>query len=337
MPFVSRAFILDSGMPAFVFVKRTLGCCMRQAQRVIDKGRLYDENHRPLAKSAYLPAGMRVFLDIFEPSGEIKPFFLHQDFALFDKPNHLLTHPKGRFFHPSLCDSIKASLGLDANPVHRLDFETSGIVLASLNKKSEVILKTEFEKGRVDKVYLALVHGILQEDIRINLPILRPSKQQKGEDLGIRCRVDARGKEAVSEVLVLGHMDGSGNFSGRRIQKLSDLENLRALELFDAVDFIKLEFSSAQEASHDGYTLVAVRLLHGRTHQIRLHLSYIHHPVVNEPLYGEDSKARAYLDSKLTAPAKALRLHAFGLGFTYQGRRFEFYVPLPKDFFSQMI
>ncbi len=134
--------------------------------------------------------------------------------------------------------------------VHRLDKETSGLLLVAKDDRTHRRLGEAFAERRVEKVYVALVHGALrlrpgQEEVRVDLPI--------GRDLVRRTRMttrrpaDAPGvRHAVSHVRVLERIDGAWG----------------------------------------AFTLVEVRIETGRTHQIRVHLQALGHPVVGDVTYG---------------------------------------------------
>ena len=286
MPFVTEIFRITEPTPAFIAIQRIFDCSNKEAQKIIDKGRVKHLDGRMIYKSEKICGDIAI--EYFKAQGKIYPFFIHQDFALFNKPHQLLTHPKGRFDHPSLCDSIKAIFGREANPVHRLDYETSGILLVSRNKKSEVELKKLFEESKINKTYIALVEGIVYESKMIDLPILSPSKIQKNQNLGIRSQISNQGKKALTYIRVLAHFKNQ--------------------------------------------TLLEVSPLTGRTHQIRLHLSAIGYPIVNEPLYQEDQNAQEYLKDKLFKnDHQPLCLHARKLEFSYQKKDFKFQTPkLPE-------
>ncbi|MCE3038615.1 RluA family pseudouridine synthase [Helicobacter anatolicus] len=196
MPFVTKEFFLTDSTKAFMFLENSLGYSSKEAQKIIDKARLYYPNGEIIKKSQVIFG--KVCLDVFEPQVFLKPIFVHRDFAIFHKPYNLLTHPKGKFSHQSLCDSIKGIFGKDANPVHRLDFETSGIILASLHKDAEIKLKKMFEANMVRKIYRAWVWGRIEKEMMIDLKILSPNKEQKKQSLGIRSRIDKNGKEALT-------------------------------------------------------------------------------------------------------------------------------------------
>ncbi len=92
-------------------------------------------------------------------------------FCLFNKPSKLLTHPKNLDDSKSLLDALRYHFGMDSNPCHRLDYETSGLLLCSLDKKSETILKNLFLEHKVKKTYLAIVQGAITQPIMIESAI----------------------------------------------------------------------------------------------------------------------------------------------------------------------
>ena len=306
MPFVKEKFTLDSPKKATIFLQQTLKITHKEAQKMIDKGRVECNGAIFSQKAGFLRG--EVFVNHFMAEAtEIKPIFETSDFAAFDKPAGLLIHPKGRFSHASLLDSIRFHLGANANPINRLDSETSGLVLVSKNKKSEVILKRIFEMREVEKTYLAVVFGRIDiadlaqkfgesiiisresnansHDFIINLPL---KDGQKGTDLGIRTCIDKNGRFAQSAIKIL-HYDSARNLTHLKIMPLT-----------------------------------------GRTHQIRAHLAHIGHRILGETLYGvEDKNARDFLDGKISGESRAqifganrLMLHAQSLRFCYGNNAF---------------
>ncbi|MGX3011909.1 RluA family pseudouridine synthase [Helicobacter sp. 23-1044] len=162
MPFIREKFTLDSPKKATIFLQQTLKITHKEAQKMIDKGRVECNGAIFSQKAGFLSS--EIIVNHFRAEAtELKPIFETADFAVFDKPAGLLTHPKGRFSHASLLDSIRFHLGANANPINRLDSETSGLVIVSKNKKSEVILKRHFEMREVEKNYLAVVFGRVEK------------------------------------------------------------------------------------------------------------------------------------------------------------------------------
>ena len=174
MPFVHKTFYVDTKQKAFLFLIRNMGYDFKISQSLISKGRLFCNG-----KVMDSPGGMiegECSLIVFSSLTKgLYPTFITDKFALFDKPSGLLVHPQNRNTPYSLTDEIKYHFGDNANLVHRIDQETSGLVLVSRDKGSEIALKTLFEKRFVQKEYVALVRGKLEKDLFINEPLLRDS------------------------------------------------------------------------------------------------------------------------------------------------------------------
>ena len=139
----------------------SLGYDMKSAQRICDKHRVTDAEDRNLHKSSV--AHGEIFLIDYkcEPRG-LKPIFECDAFAAFDKPSGILSHPSGRNSPYNMYDEIWSLYGQDACVAHRLDLETSGILIVAKDKDAARELKECFEQRRVMKSYLALVQGDLQ-------------------------------------------------------------------------------------------------------------------------------------------------------------------------------
>ena len=139
----------------------SLGYDMKSAQRICDKHRVTDAEDQNLHKSSV--AHGEIFLIDYkcEPRG-LKPIFECDAFAAFDKPSGILSHPSGRNSPYNMYDEIWSLYGQDACVAHRLDLETSGILIVAKDKDAARELKECFEQRRVMKSYLALVRGDLQ-------------------------------------------------------------------------------------------------------------------------------------------------------------------------------
>lgn len=307
MPFVREKFILDSPKKATIFLQQTLQITQREAQKILDKSRV-ENNGKIFKNKAGFLCGEVVLSHFKAECGEIKPIFETHDFGAFDKPAKLLSHPKGRFLHKSLLDSIRFYFGKNANPINRLDGETSGILLVSKNKQSEIKLKNLFMQKRVGKTYLAVVFGridarrlaqkfgenIIVKDSSNFIINFALTAGQKGIDLGIRSKIDKNGKIAQTAIKIL-HYD--------------------------------------KNTSH-----LMIMPLTGRTHQIRAHLAHIGHRIMGESLYGiSDNYARDFLDGKISDSdrtrifgANRLMLHAQSLYFSYNDN--EFFIKSKMDF-----
>jgi 23S rRNA pseudouridine1911/1915/1917 synthase len=179
--------------------------------------------------------------------------------------------------------------------VHRLDKDTSGIILVAKNDAAHAKLSESFRQRQIKKIYVALVQGLLKENRgTIDLAIARDPKR--------RTRMTAR------RSLVLGNAR----------EARTDWRSLARI-------------GSA--------TLLEIQLHTGRTHQIRVHFSALHHPVVGDTLYGAAAQLRI---GKLALPALDRNfLHAAKLGFTQPrtGEWIELRAPLPqtlRDFLQQL-
>ena len=203
------------------------------------------------------------------------------DIIVVDKPAGLTVHPAPG--HPSgtlvnallaMCPDLQGIAGtLRPGIVHRLDKDTSGLLVVAKNDRAMRALQQQLAERRVHKTYLALVHGVPSpREGQIEAPIGRSPKNRK--------------KMAVVE---------NGRVATTRYKVREELR---------------------------GYALLEVEPVTGRTHQIRVHLSAIGHPIVGDSVYGRPSPV---LDRQF--------LHAWRLSFGMPlgGRQVEFESPLPAD------
>jgi len=141
------------------------------AHKLLKNARIVDHKNRRLQKGKILKSGYIKVL-IFKPITKgLKPLFQTEHFALFDKPSGLLVHPTIRSTEYTLLDEIRYQFGDDANLVHRIDAETSGLILVSKNGYAQYLLKEMFVKKAFVKKYKALVENELKEEILINKKI----------------------------------------------------------------------------------------------------------------------------------------------------------------------
>lgn len=358
MPFVREKFILDSPKKATIFLQQTLQITQREAQKMIDKGRVENNGTIFKDKAGFL-RGEVVLSHFNAECGEYKPIFETPEFGAFDKPAKLLSHPKGRFLHSSLLDSIRFYFGKDANPINRLDSETSGILLVSKNKQSEIALKNLFMQKCVEKVYLSVVFGRISIEHLVqkfgeNIIVLRKngkvaiSTQQTTkwiaagilENFGRKARVCECQKFAKSAKdspnSELSESDFIIDFALKEGQKGVDLGIRSKIDKNgkSAQTAIKmLHYDSVRNITH-----LRIMPLTGRTHQIRAHLAHIGYKIVGESLYGvSDENARDFLDGKIDDSqrervfgANRLMLHAQSLHFSYNDN--EFFIKSKMDF-----
>ncbi len=201
MPFVEEEFEILKPIKALFFVRDVLKCSLKEAQRHLDKQRL-KQNQQAVRKSQMIQGVVRLIH--FKPNEKTQALvFETKDFGVFDKPPQVYTHPKGYFYHESLLDCIQSYFGKNAHPAHRLDYETSGLVLVGKTLQSAKDLKTLFMQKKVKKTYLALAHGLVDKNIVIDKPILTPQNIQK--DLRIKSKISLLGKPSTTLVEPLSY------------------------------------------------------------------------------------------------------------------------------------
>jgi len=234
----------------------------------------------------------------FEPlSRGFKPMFVANDFAVYDKPSGLSVHPHSRLSPYTLNDEIKHQFGDDANATHRIDQETSGLVLVSCNKKSETVLKKLFSERLISKRYLAMVRGEVKEQIDIQEPLFR--KDHPNLLISMVVKVDPKGKPAHTIIKPLRYFP------------------------------------------EHNMTLVEASPLTGRTHQIRVHLFHVKHPIIGDPVYGPKEEDVNRFIKKELSPEDRMRiggstrllLHAHSLEFEYENEVYK--IESEKDFIKE--
>ncbi|WP_345992951.1 RluA family pseudouridine synthase [Sulfurimonas sp. HSL-1716] len=194
MPFIIKKFQLEKKQKAFLFLIREIGCSQSEAQRFIARGRLF-YNGDLVTKDKEEISGDIEFIT-FEPVTKgLKPTFETEEFVLFDKPTGMLIHPQNRYTPYSLIDEVKYQYGMDANITHRIDMETSGLVLCAKNKESERDIKMMFQERDMQKKYLALVYGKFENELICQEP-LKVNKDEKSGVLRSIVKVDSAGKSA---------------------------------------------------------------------------------------------------------------------------------------------
>ncbi len=173
-----------------------------------------------------------------------------------------------------------------AGIVHRIDKETSGIIVVAKTMESFVSLQQQFKQRIVEKIYVALVHGLIEHEGEISVPVGRLPWNRK------RFGVLAGGKDSLTKYKVL-----------------------------DILYFV-------QDKVKEALTLLELYPKTGRTHQIRVHLKYINHPIFADPLYAGRKVSRN--DRKYL---QRVFLHAKKISFNHpkSGDRVEFVSELPQE------
>ncbi len=279
MPFVKRPFQIEKPIKAFLFAIRQFNFTQGQAQSLISRGRILVNGESIYDTGAVIEGDIEVVY--FEPKSRgLDPIFVDQNFLIFDKPSGVLVHPNTMATEYSMLDEIRQHSGQNANASHRIDMETSGLLLASRHKAGERIIKALFEYKNITKRYLAWVTGELTEPFEVEASIsIRDDYSQNKH----KVEINPKGKYAKT--------------------------------LFNPLFYDK-ELDT---------TLVECSPITGRTHQIRIHLFHVKHPILGDPIYGtafevSDSYLNGTLSPEeryLATGATRLMLHAYRLDFPY--------------------
>ena len=220
-------------------------------QKLIEEGKV--KVNGKIEKNSYIvKIGDKILIEEEEPEEiELKPqeipldiIYEDNDIIVINKSKGLVVHPNGNPDHTLVnavmakCKGSLSGIGGKIRPgiVHRLDKDTSGLIVVAKNDKAHIGLSEQLKKKEMKKTYIALVRGNIQEnEATIQMPIGRSTKDRK------KMAVTKKGKEAITHFKVL-----------KRYGK---------------------------------YTLVEVKIETGRTHQIRVHMAEIGHPVVGDMVY----------------------------------------------------
>ncbi|MFA6196205.1 MAG: RluA family pseudouridine synthase [Sulfurimonas sp.] len=172
MPFVIKKMTAHKKQKAFLYLIKELDYTQKEAQRLIAKGRLFVDG-KPMTRTSGEVEGEFEFIYFKPITRGLVPHAVYDEFVVFDKPSGVLIHPQNRNTDYSLIDELKHQFGRDANIAHRIDQETSGLVLCARNKVSEREIKMMFQERDMKKKYLAMVHGEFKETLCVEAPLLR--------------------------------------------------------------------------------------------------------------------------------------------------------------------
>ncbi len=193
MPFVLKKIKAIKDKKLSLFLLQDLKINHRSTQRYAARGRIFDENMKTIKASDKIPSEF-IYMAVFEGiSRGLKPLIEFKEFAIFDKPTHLMVHPISKNTKYSLLDEIRYHFGENANLIHRIDAETSGLVIVGKDKKSEKTLKDMFEEKKYHKSYLALVEGHIKDEITIDSKL-----EKEGLNIGVRMKAGDNGKESCT-------------------------------------------------------------------------------------------------------------------------------------------
>ena len=251
----------------------------RPSDRVKDGDRLRIPPGLARGRAQPVPPATRVDIRVLQEDESI---------LIVDKPADLVVHPGSRHVSNTVVGQATLHLRRSGKAaavhlVHRLDRNTSGLLVLARSPRAARILSESFRSGDVEKEYVALVRGVPPARGEIDVPLTRKSSSG-----GPRVR-PSRGKGALS-----------ARTRYRRIAK------------------------------GDGFSLLAVRILTGRTHQIRAHLRHLGHPIAGDPRYGDGA-----LNRQVRLRLGLLRqfLHASRLRFPHpeSGEAVDVRARLPAD------
>lgn len=178
MPFMLKKFFIqeNKGKKIQQFLLDHTSLDISSSQKLLAKGRVFDDQNRILQNGEKVD-GEYIQVAVFEGHTRgLKPLFETDDFAIFDKPSGIMVHPTSRNTAYTLLDEIRFHFGEKANLAHRIDQETSGLVLVTKNKYSDILLKEMFEKKEYDKNYLAVVSGKIEKNILIDTGIRKATQ-----------------------------------------------------------------------------------------------------------------------------------------------------------------
>ena len=191
MPFVLKKYCVPISKKIQLVLIQDLSLDLKLSQRFLSRGRIFDSNNNAYKISDYTKEEYIYVAEFEGKSKGLKPLAIFKDFAIFDKPTHLIVHPISKKTTYSLLDEVRHFFGSSANLVHRIDAETSGLIMCSRNKKSEKVLKTMFENKEFKKSYLAIVEGEIPNKVIINKAI-----RKEGKKIGVRMTTAQNGKES---------------------------------------------------------------------------------------------------------------------------------------------
>ena len=197
MPFILKKYNAVIGKKIQIFLLQELGLTPSFSQRMMSRHRVFDAQKIAYSNSE-LVRDDHIYIAEFEGHTRgLQPLLTFKEFALFDKPSHLMIHPNSKNTKYSLLDEIRFHFGEKANQAHRIDAETSGLLLLGLEEKAVKALAEMFEKKAYKKSYLALVEGELKEEIKIDKSITK-----EGKKIGVRMKVceEEEGKSSLTYI-----------------------------------------------------------------------------------------------------------------------------------------
>ena len=288
-------------------------------QKLLKDGRIL-VNGKPVKASYVVEDEDILSMDIPEAvEPEIEPenmeldiLYEDQDVILINKPKGMVVHPAaGHYSHTlvnGLMDHCRGQLSgingvMRPGIVHRIDMDTTGVLIVCKNDMAHNSIAAQLKEHSITRRYQAIVHGVIKEEEgTIDAPIGRHPVERKKMSINYD-----KGKSAVTHYRVL--------------KRFPDPVRGEA-----ALTHYELIYYQPQTDT----SLLKIRLETGRTHQIRVHMASIHHPLLGDAVYG--------LAKCPISGLKGQTLHAGVLGFIHPrtGLYMEFSAPLP-DYFENLL
>ena len=284
----------NSGIRIDKFLINSTDMSRSKIQKLIDDNYIL-VNNKSVKTSYIVKDGDIITINEYEENSDIIPENIPLDIVYEDEYLLVVNKPSGMVVHPAPgnysgtlvnalmyhCNNNLSLVNGNIRPgiVHRIDADTSGLLLVAKNDMVHNDLAKQISEKSVKRKYICLVHGIIYEDsATIDAPIGRDTHDRKK-----MCVTDDNSKDAVTHIRVL--------------ERYKDA------------------------------TLIECILETGRTHQIRVHMNYINHPVVNDPVYGYN---------KLDDKEFGQMLHAKEIGFIHPITKefMDFEVDPPKRFYE---
>ena len=268
-------------------------------KKLIEQGHIF-VNNSPAQAKYKVKTGDKVILNIHPPSPSgieaepipLKIIFEDEVMLAVNKPAGMVVHPapghaKGTLVNALLshCSGLSGIGGIERpGIVHRLDKDTSGVVLIAKSEIAHRVLANQFKNRKIKKIYLALVRGIV-----------KPASGIIESSIG-RHKINRKKMTATLN---------QGREAETRYEVLETLGHFSYLRLFPKT---------------------------GRTHQIRVHLASIHHPVLGDKLYGGK-----IADPHLNIPRQALHAHRIEINHPINKKPLFFEAPVPSDIKNYLI
>ena len=193
MPYIKKEFNVEKNKKIEEFLKE-IPIDLKLSLSLLEKGKITDEKNNRLQKNQILKSDF-LYITVFEPiSKGLKPIFDSFHFAIFDKPSGIMVHPLSHQLNIyTLLDEIRFYFGEKASLIHRIDTETSGLVLVAKNAFADMFLKNMFEEKKYIKKYKALVDGKIEQNLKIDKPITNDTGIIK-----LKMKTDTKGKESTT-------------------------------------------------------------------------------------------------------------------------------------------